>query len=341
MNKSMRPGQWYELKHPVTGTGYYPPEGRVWAYYPPTMKEKIADGKVLFPDDFPDRNMTSPRLKSYPEDAKRDRKPLSTWIIEKKGSKQIETLKDIHRIESPKNEEGTRILKELIGDSFFTYPKPLTLIKNLIEQFTEKNDIVMDFFAGSGTTAHAVLAVNKEDQGKRRYILVQLPENVEHEKFNTIIDITRERIEKAAEKLEVPNEYKYFELDSSNFNKWLNNIASAEEISEQLEAWRYPIKEYRKNEDILFEVLLKGGFELTAETKKYDIGNAHFFLVRQEEQKIVVYVDREKLSEETLNEIKEVQPSQVWIIDEAFDTDDEKKNIELQWKEEGIAFRTI
>jgi adenine-specific DNA-methyltransferase len=341
MNKSMRPGQWYELKHPVTGTGYYPPEGRVWAYYPPTMEEKISKGKVLFPDDFPERNMTSPRLKSYPEDAKRDRKPLSTWIIEKKSSKQKENNEEIHRIESPKNEEGTRILKELIGDSFFTYPKPLTLIKNLIEQFTEKDDIVMDFFAGSGTTAHAVLAINKEDQGNRRYILVQLPESVEHENFSTIVDITCERIEKATEKLGVPNEYKYFKLDSSNFNKWSDDISSVKEISEQMEAWRHPIKEDRTNEDVLYEVLLKGGFELTADTKKHYVDNFHFFLVQQEEQKIIVYLEREKLSEETMNEIKKIQPSQVWIIDEAFDTDDEKKNTELQWKEEGIAFRTI
>ncbi|MFT9850215.1 site-specific DNA-methyltransferase [Aneurinibacillus sp. REN35] len=341
MNKSMRPGQWYELRHPETGTGYYPPEGRVWAYYPPTMEEKIKEGKVLFPEDFPDRNMTSPRLKSYPEDAKRERKPLSTWIIEKKTSNQEEKLEDKYQIESPKNEEGTRILKDLIGDSFFTYPKPLTLIKKLLDQFTEKDDIIMDFFAGSGTTAHAVMELNKEDEGHRKYILVQLPEKVEHENFNTIIDITRERIERASEKLGEPTKYKYFTLDSSNFNKWDHNVATPEQLSIQIEAWKDPIKVGRTSEDVMYEVLLKSGFELTARIEKHDFEGSYFFKVEQEGHTILIYVNRDKLSSNLLREIKEMNLSQVWILDEAFNSDDEKKNFELQLKEQSIEFRTI
>lgn len=340
MNKSMRPGQWYELKHPETGTGYYPPEGRVWAYYPPTMKKKIEENKVLFPEDFPQRNMTSPRLKSYPEDAQRERKPLSTWIIEKKGSNKKINLDEKHHLESPKNEEGTRILKNLLGDSFFTYPKPLTLIKNLVEQFTEKDDIVLDFFAGSGTTSHAVLDLNKEDQMNRKFIQIQLPEPIEHEEFNNIADISRERIKKAAQQLEVDGNFKYFRLDSSNFHEWDHNLNSPDAIKKQMELWKYPIKEGRSKEDLLYEVLLKSGFTLTANIRKHEVNDDNFYEVAENGQHILIYLG-EKISDSLINSMKEIQANQVFLLDEAFASDDQKKNIQLQWEEEGIAFRSI
>lgn len=341
MNKNMRPGQWYELKHPVTGNGYYPAEGRVWAYYPPTMEQKIKEGKVLFPDDFPDRNMTSPRLKSYPEDAKRERKPLSTWIMEKKSTNEEDKLDGKYQIKSPKNEEGTRILKNLVGDSFFTYPKPLTLIKNLVDQFTEEEDIVMDFFAGSGTTGHAVMELNKEDKGNRKYILVQFPEKVNHQVFNTIMDITCERIKKAADELGVSASYKYFKLDSSNFREWTHTIEDIEQLSEQIELWKSPIKENRSVEDVLYEVLLKGGFKLTSMVQRIEIDNTQFFVVDDNDQTIAIYLNQQVISQEVIREMKRFNLKQVWFLDEAFETDDDKKNSELQWKEEGIAFRSI
>jgi len=83
MTKEMRPNQWYELINPKTNKGYWPSAGRVWGYYPPTMKLKIEQDLIIFPDDYPEKKLNTPRLKSYPEDAKRDRKPLSTWIFEK------------------------------------------------------------------------------------------------------------------------------------------------------------------------------------------------------------------------------------------------------------------
>ena len=157
MTKDARPNQWYELINPRTGRGYWPSNGRVWGYYPPTMKTKVAANLIIWPDDYPDRNLTSPRLKTYPEDAKRDRKPVSTWL-ENTG----------------KTEEGTRLLKDIFGEALFSYPKPLSLVEALIEQFAPKNSIVLDSFAGSGTTAHAVLAANKRDGGNRRFIAVEM-----------------------------------------------------------------------------------------------------------------------------------------------------------------------
>ena len=172
MTKKMRPNQWYELINPRTGKGYWPTDGRVWGFYPPTMQKKIELGLIIWPDDYPDRKLTTPRLKTYPEDSKRERKPISTWINEK-NNKNKENIEDIHFLESSKNEEGAKLLKELFGESDFSYSKPLSLYKNIIHQFTKENDIILDSFAGSGTTAHAVLTLNKEDGGNRKFILVE------------------------------------------------------------------------------------------------------------------------------------------------------------------------
>ncbi len=156
MTKAMRPNQWYELKHPTTGRGYWPPEGRIWGYYPPTMARKIEEKYIIWPDDYPDRKMTTPRLKSYPEDAKRDRKPTSTWL-DKVG----------------RTEEGTKLLRQIFDDSPFSYPKPLSLVRHLVGQFSAQDSTVLDSFAGSGTTAHAVLELNKADNGNRKFILIE------------------------------------------------------------------------------------------------------------------------------------------------------------------------
>ena len=179
MNKNQRPNQWYELKSPKTGQSFWPPEGRVWCYYPPTMEKKIKDGKILWPDDFPDRNMTTPRLKLYPEDIKKDKKPASTWINEKSASKtKTDDFKNY--LFSGRNEEGTRNLRDLIGETNEQiYPKPVSLIQQLSEQFSFDGDVVLDFFAGSGTTAHAVMNLNRADDGGRKYILVELGEHFE------------------------------------------------------------------------------------------------------------------------------------------------------------------
>lgn len=183
MTKEMRPNQWYEIKNPKTGKGYWPAQGRVWGFYPPTMEQKIKDGLIIWPEDFPDKNLTTVRLKSYPEDAKRDRKPVSSFILEKNRQDGEE---DTHFLAVGKTEEGTRILKELFGENVFPYPKPLSLVASLIHQFTREDDIVLDSFAGSGTTAHAVLALNKEDGGNRKFIMVEC------EKYAD--DITAERV---------------------------------------------------------------------------------------------------------------------------------------------------
>lgn len=229
MTKEMRPNQWYELNDPKTGTGYWPTAGRVWAYYPPTMKQKVVDGKIIWPEDFPGKKLTTPRLKSYPEDAKREKKPLSTWIFETNVEKD-----DFEKVymSSSKNEEGAKVIKQIFGDSVFTYAKPISLTQSLLQQFSKEDDIVLDSFAGSGTTAHAVINLNKEDSGRRQFILVEMEDYTE--------SITAERVRRVmqgyGDKEGTGGQFDYYTLGERLFDDSgnLNPVVSTDKIRQYI-----------------------------------------------------------------------------------------------------------
>jgi len=229
MTKEMRPNQWYELKNPRTGTGYWPPSNRVWGYYPPTMQEKLNDNLIIFPEDFPDRKLTTPRLKSYPEDAKKERKPLSTWIFEM--NQEVDKL-DIDILKTAKNEEGTRLLKSIFSGSVFSYSKPLSLVQSLIGQFTKDSDLILDSFSGSGTTAHAVLNLNKQDGGNRKFILIEMEDYAE--------TITAERVKRVINGYGntegTGGSFDFYRLGESMFNTegMLNESVGIEKIREYI-----------------------------------------------------------------------------------------------------------
>jgi adenine-specific DNA-methyltransferase len=180
MNKDMRPNQFYELVDPKSGKSYPANPNRVWAYIPESMDKLIAEGRVLFPEDTSRR----PLLKRFKEELKNDRNPLSTWM-------QTVGL----------NTEATRTMQELFDENVFNYAKPLSLVKLLIRQATSGDDLILDSFAGSGTTGHAVMELNAQDGGRRRCILVQMTEETEREPDKNIArDITRERLRRAIDK---------------------------------------------------------------------------------------------------------------------------------------------
>ncbi|MCA1568455.1 MAG: site-specific DNA-methyltransferase [Acidobacteria bacterium] len=139
-----------------------------------------------------------PRYKRHWSELKRSEKPLSTWILPastKKEDKSILELDDVEIITSGFTVEGTSLLHKMVGNKDFPYPKPLSLISGLIKQSTGPDDMVLDFFAGSGTTGHAVLALNEEDGGNRRFILVTSTEATkESPSKNVCRDITRIRL---------------------------------------------------------------------------------------------------------------------------------------------------
>ena len=193
-SKDARPNLHYDLINPITGINYGCGE-RGWRYEPSTMAKKITEGRILFPESAQGR----PRHKLFLEETSSLYKNMSSVLT------------------GHTTAGGTREVSAHIGRSTFPFPKPIGLIKQFIEQTTSESDLVLDFFAGSGTTAEAVMRLNLEDGGTRQFILVQIPQPIDPKKQKeahhfvtqtlgkreaTIFEITAERIRRAGAKIE-------------------------------------------------------------------------------------------------------------------------------------------
>lgn len=250
-------GYEYEIIHPITGNICKIPE-KGFRYPVSTIQKMIEENDILFGKDE------------------------NTLI---KPKKRIEDAKDMLR--SLIYEDGrtsTKIVENLVGRSVFENPKSHFIISRILGFTTEKHDIILDFFAGSGTTAHAVMKLNAEDGGNRKCISVQLPEPTAEKSeafkvgYTTIAEITKERIRRAGEKIKKENEgaaidkldvgFKAFKLDSSNITAWDGN---PDNLEQQLDVFANNIKTNRTEEDILFEILLKYGLDLTVPIEEKNI----------------------------------------------------------------------
>ena len=189
---------------------------------------------------------------------------------------------------------GTAELEELLGGKIFSFPKPLDLIKNISFAGLGKNDTILDFFAGSGTSAHATLKLNSEDKGTRKFICIQLPELTDEKSeafqagYKTISEITKERIRRAGEKIKSEMKkdlfseqdktldigFRAFKLDSSNIRAWDGN---PDALEANLFNAGINIKENRTEEDVLYEILLKYGLDLTMPIEQKEIAGKQVF----------------------------------------------------------------
>jgi adenine-specific DNA-methyltransferase len=254
-----RPNLHYDLIDPATGINYgTPPKG--WRYEPKTMARKISEGRIIFPSDPSGR----PRHKLFLSEIESNFKNISSIITNTSTS------------------EGTKEINSLMGSGIFDFPKPTQLLKTLIEQTTESHDIVMDFFAGSGTTGHSTWLQNAADGGKRRYALVQLPEVLDAStkeqsqaadfcdklgKPRNIAELTKERLRRAGAKVKADNPgalvdtgFRVFKLDTSNLKPWQPD---ADKLEASLLDAVSNIVHGRSEEDLLVELLLKTGIDLT------------------------------------------------------------------------------
>ncbi|MFC2056847.1 site-specific DNA-methyltransferase [Chloroflexota bacterium] len=239
----------YAIINPNTRVEHLPPEGRHWRTEEPKYLELLKDNRIIFGRTGDAR----PQLKVFYEEKKDYGEVPTSWF-------DGDTYGTVT--------SGTQELQDLFnGVSPFPFPKPSTLIRALIELCTKDGHTVLDFFAGSGTTAHAVMAQNAVDGGNRRSILVQLPEPTDREDYPTIAEICKERLRRSGKKIQTENPkfegdlgFRVFKLDSSNIRAWEpdrdNLAATLEEHAEHL-------KTDRTEEDILFELLLKLGLDLT------------------------------------------------------------------------------
>ena len=257
-NKPYSKGQ-YTIQGP-TGRTFSPPPGRYWRISEEKLRELDADGRIWWGPTGDAR----PSIKRYLTEVA-DLTPRTLWKKEDVGSNR-----------TSKNE-----LRELFPETeSFDTPKPTRMIERMLQLSTESmsSDIVMDFFAGSGTTGHAVYKLNAEDGGNRRYVLVQLPEPIEsgeNRSFSKISELTKERLRRAGTKIKGAGQlcmgdvgFRAFKLDTSNIRAWnptVNDLKTS--LFDHLDH----LEVGRSSDDILYEILLKLGLDLCVPIEKREI----------------------------------------------------------------------
>lgn len=254
-----RPNLHYDLINPATGINYGCPD-MGWRYDRTTMARLIAEDRILWPTTADGR----PRRKAFISELESEFTGFSTVIGEALFTR-----------------DGTADIDSLFESRIFSFPKPVELIRTLIEQATFGNDIVLDFFAGSGTTAHATMLQNAADNSARRFITVQLPEPLDPRNRDqktaadfctklgrpqNIAELTKERLLRAGKKISADNPdfagdtgFRVFKLASSNIRAWEPN---ADDLEDSLLKNAEHLVQGRKEQDVLYELLLKLGLDL-------------------------------------------------------------------------------
>ncbi|MCE8023227.1 site-specific DNA-methyltransferase [Billgrantia aerodenitrificans] len=323
----------YAIRDPATGNEFWPPKGRYWPYSRTTMAQKIAEGRVIFPKQA----TGTPMLKRFAAEAMKPTIPVSSWI-ERPGAGNGQST-----LVSPMNSAATRALKELLGEKLFSFPKPVDLIKALIEQGGSRDALVLDFFAGSATTAQAVMECNASDGGNRRYILVQLPEALDERSeaakrgFHTIAELSRERIRRAAAKVlegQCHDEwrrdvgFRVLKVDSTNM-KELRQRPEALAQGDLLDAVD-SVKPGRSAEDLLFQVLVDWGLDLTLPIARAQVQGKTVYRVADDA--LLACFDLE-ITEALIEELAGYKPRRLVLRDSAFDSDATRINVEQQLRQ--------
>ncbi|WP_448622984.1 site-specific DNA-methyltransferase [Dickeya fangzhongdai] len=246
----------------------------------------------------------------------------------------------------------------LIGNGVFSFPKPVSLIFSLAEQIMSDEDIILDFFAGSATTAHAVMQLNAEDNGKRRFIMVQLPEPTPEASearkagFATIADISRKRIELAGEKIKsdvaesnIDTGFRAYKLTDTNFTKWrVTSDIEPDKLTQHLLDLRGSSTDEASPDDLLTELLLKLGYSLNEHLSVQTIAglDIHAIVGDADKPHLLAYLnERTKPTLEQLRELVNAEPTRLIVLEDAFHGDDElKTNIAQYARSKGIELRT-
>ena len=319
----------YEIITP-SGRRVLPPSGYSWRFSEEKTRELIADNRVWFEKE----GNNVPAYKRFLSEVKDGVTPMTVWKYTDVGHSQ----------------DATKEVKDLFdGVAYFDYPKPVKLIKQLASLCTDGNDIILDFFSGSGTTAHSVAELNAEDGGNRRWICVQLPELTDDKSeahkagYRTIADIARERIRRAGAKIradqadklashDVPLDlgFRAYRVGDSNFKQWNELVSDPEEIRQQALANLDPLEEGATDDDLLTELLLKRGISPLVQIDQHD----GFCLIPSE--KLVICLAH-SMTEELFTAILAIKPSSIIFLDRAFGDDiNLKVNLLLQAERQGV-----
>jgi adenine-specific DNA-methyltransferase len=320
-----------------------PPPGSYWRVSEKKLEELNRDSRVWWGKD----GNGTPRLKRFLSEVKQGRVPQTLWPYAEVGHTQ-DAKKEL--LEFVKFENTDNVLDTV---------KPTGLIRRMLQLATRPGDsnVVLDFFAGSGSTGHAVLAQNREDGGNRRVILVQLPEQLPkpETKLKTIADICKARVSGVIRRLNDAQEgkldvqghgnqdvlgFRTFKLDESNFKTWdADAPKDRDALEEQLALHIDHLREGRTSSDFLYEILLKSGFPLSASVEKLMVEGKSVFSVAG--GALLICLERE-LTLELIRAIADKKPERVVCLDGGFVGNDQLKTNAVQtFKTKGVVFRTV
>lgn len=338
-----RPNQQYEVVNPNTGQSYRPNPGSSWKNELGKFNELMADGRIVFGSTGQGGPM---------------RKRFLTEALER--GKVAKTLWD----DVSTTTNATQALKDLFGGrSPFDTPKPVDLLVRMLQLGTRKDSIVLDFFSGSATTAHAVMQLNLEDGGSRRHIQVQLPEPVAEDSeaasqgYKTVAQIARKRIDLAgqmilaesakrlegAAKLDVG--YRAYSLTDTNFSRWrAGSDLDSTKLEQHLLDLRDSANDDASADDLLAEILLKQGYSLTESVETAEVSGLEVRIVRDGDGDVAMIAYLNESTKPTLDQLRSMvnqSPTRIVVIEDAFHGDDElKTNLAQLCKSKGIELWT-
>jgi adenine-specific DNA-methyltransferase len=347
-------GPQYDVLHPVTKKPCKVPE-RGWIYSTSDeMQRQIKLGLVEFRDDH-----TEPPFR------KAHLLPLAYEFLDEHESEFDEEdvpdeeigLQVLGSVIYKQSQVSVKYLRRLMGGKLFNNPKDHEVLARLIRYClgNDESGLVVDFFAGSSSTVEAVLTINSREGGQRRVLAVQLPEPCEENSaafkagYKTIAALSRERIRRVVAQLQADSDlaspapenlgFKSFVLSPSNFKQWRGDgIDSADQLAEQMKMFAKSEKEGVAVEDMLYELLLKFGQELTTSIETLDMAGGQVFAIHDRKMLFVL----ESFTEAMIVPLVAMKPREIIAIDGVFkDSDMLKTNLDLQCRDAGIRFTCL
>ena len=332
--KSFSASAVYPIRNPNTGEEFFPPQGSSWRASQSTMEIWLKENRIFFGKD----GLGAPQLKRYLNEVQQGRVPTTWWNFEEVGH----------------NDGANKELQSLFNSKApFDTPKPTTLLLQMLKIGSNPNDLILDFFSGSGTTAHAVMQLNAEDGGNRRFICVQLPEETDEKSearkagFDTIAEIAKERIRRAGRQISdglqsgqnVDMGFKVFKLAESGFKQWRQpGQADTEALQRELSLNIDSVLSETPSENLLYELMLRMGLKLTC---KVSFSDDVYFVEDEDTGGLYAFL-LERVDQGLIDAVLAKHPVKVAALDRLFEGDDAlKSNTVLQMKDAGVMFECV
>jgi adenine-specific DNA-methyltransferase len=332
--KDQRPNQFYEIVNPETGNAYPANPKRVWSKSKPVVDKMILENRIIFPADKNGR----PREKKFLADLKSEKTGFSSWLNPK---------------EVGYTTNGTRDFSSLFEERLFDFPKATKLLKSIIYQATKSDSLILDFFSGSAATAHAIMQLNAEDGGNRKFIMVQIPEATDEKSeaykagYNTIAEIGKERIRRAGEKIKEDNAdkegiddldigFRVLKVDSCNMKDvYFSPDNTSQDDMIDLAS---NIKDNRTDEDLLFMVLLDWGIDLSVKIERREVAGETVYFA---DDNFLAACFEDNLDEDFIKALAAESPLKVVLRDSGFASSSVKINAGQIFKQADIEVKVI